>query len=57
VTTIEEMYPKTDNGNKKVRSRIMSMKGEKIVVYLPYYLRNAYYSKTFEFLIEDISIK
>ncbi len=54
VAAIGDTYPKNDYGNKKVKAKIMALKGQKIVVFFPYYLRNVYYSKTFEFLISDI---
>jgi hypothetical protein len=57
VISIPDTYPKTDYGNKKTRTKIMSMKGQKIVIYFPYYLRNIYQSKTFEFIIADIKTK
>jgi len=47
-------YPNSDNGNKKYREKIMSMKGQKTIFFFPYYLRGIYHSKTFEFLITDV---
>ncbi len=33
----------------------MNLKGKKITLYLPYYLKNVYHSKkTFEFVVADI---
>lgn len=55
--SIPDTYPKTDYGNKKIRASIMSLKGQKIIIYFPYYLKNVYHSKTFEFLITDIIAK
>lgn len=50
-------FPDRDYGNLSERNRILGLKGKKIVIYLPFYLRNVYCSKTFEFVIADIQAK
>ncbi|WP_152268224.1 hypothetical protein [Agriterribacter humi] len=47
-------YPISDNGSKKTKKKILTMKGQKTVFYFPYYLKGVYHSKTFEFLIADV---
>lgn len=51
------MYPIRDNNWKPYRNYILSLKGRKIVIYLPYYLKETYCSKTFEFVIADVQPK
>ncbi|MCS3800986.1 hypothetical protein [Niastella sp. OAS944] len=50
-------FPDRDYGIPSERRRIQALKGKKIIIYLPYYLKNVYYSKTFEFIIADIQAK
>jgi hypothetical protein len=50
-------YPDRDYGMLSERKHILGLKGKKIVIYLPYYLKNVYCSKTFEFIIADILMK
>lgn len=45
-------FPDSDYGDLSQRKYIMGLKGKKIVIYLPYYLKNVYCSKTFEFIID-----
>lgn len=51
---IRDSYPESDGGSSKNREMILGLKGQRIVLYFPYYLRNQYYSKVFEFMIVDI---
>lgn len=51
---VRTLYPITDGGDKKIRKRILNMKGQMIVIYFPYYVRNQYSSRNFEFLISDV---
>jgi hypothetical protein len=51
---ISDTYPVYDYGNKSKGNQIMQLKGKRIVLYFPYYIRNNFYSKTFEFTITDI---
>lgn len=51
------MFPTSDNGSKKERERIMKKKNQRITVFFPYYIRNIYNSKTFDFRITDIRLK
>ena len=57
IINLNALYPKYDYGDKRKRAEIMNMKGQKIVIFLPYYIRNIYHSKIFEFLITDIIAK
>jgi hypothetical protein len=50
-------YPKRDNNWEPYRQYILGLKGRKITVYLPYYIRDTYCSKTFEFVIADVQAK
>jgi hypothetical protein len=52
--SIQNSYPKCDYGNKKVSNWIQHLKGQKIIIYLPFYLKNVYHSKTFEFTVADV---
>lgn len=54
---VNDIYPKYDYGNKQKRAEVMKMKGQKIVIFFPYYIKDIYFSKTFEFIIEDITTK
>ena len=53
-TVIKDSYPNYDYGNKATGARIMQYKGRKFVLYFPYYIKNTFYSKTYEFTIVDI---
>lgn len=57
IVSINPIYPTQDYGNKKTKEKIMGRKGERITVFFPYYIKNVYYSKVFEFIIEDIIAK
>lgn len=50
-------FPDRDYGIASETKRILGYKGKKIVIYLPYFLKNVYYSKTFEFIIADVQAK
>jgi hypothetical protein len=50
-------YPVRDNNWGPDRNYILGLKGKKVVIYLPYYLKDIYCSKTFEFLIADVQPK
>lgn len=50
----QNTFPIRDNNRELDRNYILSLKGSKIVIYLPYYLKDIYCSKTFEFLIADV---
>lgn len=50
-------FPDRDYGIASETKRILGLKGKKIVIYLPYFLKNEYYSKTFEFIIADVQAK
>jgi hypothetical protein len=50
-------YPIRDNRWEPYRNYILSLKGRKIVIYLPFYLKDVYCSKTFEFVIADVQPK
>jgi hypothetical protein len=47
-------YPIRDNNWEPYKKYILGLKGRKITVYLPYYIRDVYCSKTFEFVIADV---
>lgn len=47
-------FPDRDYGVTSETKRILGLKGKKIIIYLPYFLKNVYCSKTFEFVIADI---
>jgi hypothetical protein len=57
ILIVSDLYPKYDYGSKKTRALIMGMKGERITIFFPYYIKNVYHSKIFDFLIEDIATK
>lgn len=54
LVAFKDIYPLVDNGHKKTRKYALSKKGQKVVVFFPYYLKGVYHSKTFEFLIADV---
>lgn len=47
-------YPTKDNNWEPYRQYILGLKGRKTTIYLPYYVRDVYCSKTFEFLVADV---
>ncbi len=51
------LYPTLDYGNKNKRKEILALKGQKQIIFLPYYIRNVFYSKTFEFIVADVKEK
>jgi hypothetical protein len=57
VAQVVHTYPIRDNNWEPDRKYILSLKGRRIVIYLPYYVKDVYYSKTFEFVIADIQPK
>lgn len=57
VVRIIQSRPSTDYGRKKYREKILAQKGERISIYLPYYVRNEFRSKTFDFVIKDVVSK
>jgi hypothetical protein len=50
-------YPIRDNNWEPYKKYILGLKGRKITIYLPYYIRDIYCSKTFEFVIADVQPK
>ena len=55
--SVKEIYPSYDYGSKKKRAIILKLKGYRISLFFPYYIKNVYHSKTFEFIISDIIAK
>jgi hypothetical protein len=47
-------YPQSDGNQPANREYILSLKGKRIVIYMPFYLKNMYCSKTFEFVVADV---
>ena len=54
---VKDVYPDYDYGNKKTRERILKLKGQRVTLFFPFYIKNIYYSKVFDFYIQDISFK
>lgn len=48
------IYPDRDNRNEAKRNYILGLKGRRFIIFLPYYVKDTYYSKTFELVIADI---
>lgn len=57
IMNVKEIYPTYDYGSKKKRDYILKLKGYRISLFFPYYIKNVYHSKTFEFIISDIIAK
>jgi hypothetical protein len=55
--SIQNSYPQCDYGNKNVRKKVQQLKGQKISIFLPYYLKDLYHSKTFEFTVRDVKAR
>jgi hypothetical protein len=55
--SIQDSYPKSDYSNNNISRRVQHLKGQKITIFLPYYLKNVYHSKTFEFIIADVKTR
>lgn len=47
-------YPAKDNNWEPYRQYILGLKGRKTTIYLPYYVKDVYCSKTFEFVVADV---
>lgn len=47
-------YPDTDNNWEPYRQYILGLKGRRTTIYLPYYIKDVYCSKTFEFVVADV---
>lgn len=47
-------YPIKDNNWEPYRQYILGLKGRKTTIYLPYYIKDVYCSKTFEFVVADV---
>jgi hypothetical protein len=54
---VTDSYPIYDYGNKAKSERIMKSKGKRITLYLPFYIRNTFCSKTYAFTIVDVEKK
>lgn len=48
------IYPDRDNKNEVKRNYILGLKGRRFIIFLPYYVKDTYCSKTFELVIADI---
>lgn len=47
-------YPDRDNRQEVNRNYILGLKGRRFIIFIPYYVKDTYYSKTFELVIADI---
>jgi hypothetical protein len=50
-------YPVRDNREPQRRDHILGLKGTKFIIFLPYYVKDTYCSKTFELVIADVQPK
>ena len=50
-------YPVRDNREPLRRKYILGLKGTRFIIFLPYYVKDTYCSKTFELVIADIQPK
>jgi hypothetical protein len=57
ITAAVHTYPVRDNREALRRDYIMSLKGRRFIIFLPYYIKDTYCSKTFELVIADIQPK
>lgn len=48
------IYPDRDNRLEARRKYILGLKGRRFIIFLPYYVKDIYCSKTFELVIADI---
>lgn len=48
------IYPDRDNRQEAKRKYILGLKGRRFIIFIPYYVKDIYYSKTFELVIADI---
>lgn len=56
-TILYDIYPIKVEGFKNAQEKVLGRKGEKTTVFFPMYIRNEFSAKTFEFIIQDISIR
>lgn len=54
ITLVEDIFPVSDGGSKEKRKQILSLKGTKITVFFPIFIRGQYISKYYDLLITDI---
>lgn len=52
--SILEMFPNADYGSKKRKAQINALRGTKVMIYLPFYMRGNYVGKSYEIWIRDI---
>lgn len=56
-TAIVHTYPVRDNREPLRKNYILSLKGRRFIIFLPYYVKETYCSKTFELVIADVQPK
>lgn len=54
VPIILETFPSKKSSNKTIQQTINNLRGAKIVVYLPMYIKNQFVSKYYDIMINDI---
>jgi hypothetical protein len=56
-TKVDDIFPITDYGFKKNKNLIQSLKGVRITIFLPYYMKGVYVSQYYDLLINDVQPK
>jgi hypothetical protein len=54
---VNEQFPDNDYGNKKKKEFILSYKGNRITIFMPYYVRGQYISQYYDLMIRDVAPK
>jgi hypothetical protein len=57
VPEIKHIFPDNDNGSKKQKEYILKLKGARLTVFLPFYIRDKYVSNYYDITIRDIISK
>jgi hypothetical protein len=52
--TVDDIFPNKDWGSKKIKKKILGLKGKSIMVYLPVYINNNFSSLAFQINIDDV---
>jgi len=51
---VRDQFPDNDFGNKKTKEFILSYKGNRVTIFMPYYVRGQYVSQYYDLMIRDV---
>lgn len=57
IPLMKDIFPMSDYGSKKQKEYIQRLKGVRLTVFLPFYIRGQYVSNYYDIIIKDITSK